>query len=104
MLCNRGTYNKYLFFSEEKFGQMLPQKLNSILGPNTDITWGIGLTEFKEGGLDKKTIGHGSASSCTLRVDLKNELVISMTRARAGENFENNHEKFISAITSSIIN
>ncbi len=104
MLCNQGTYNDYLFFSEEKFNQMLPQKLDSILGPNTDIRWGIGLTEFTEGGLSKKTIGHGSASSCTLRIDLKNDLVISMTRSRAGENFNQNHEKFISAITSSIVN
>ena len=104
MLSNRGKYNNYLFFSEENFKQMLPQKLDSLLGPNTDITWGIGLTEFKEGGLSSKTIGHGSASSCTLRVDLKNDLVISMTRSRAGENFDQNHEKFISAITNSLIN
>ena len=103
MLCNRGKYDNYLFFSEENFKQMLPQKLDSLLGPNTDITWGIGLTEFKEGGLSSKTIGHGSASSCTLRVDLKNDLVISMTRSRAGENFDHNHEKFISTITNSLI-
>ena len=83
---------------------MLPQKLDSLLGPNTDITWGIGLTQFNEGGLSSETIGHGSASSCTLRVDLQNDLVITMTRSRAGENFEQNHERFISAITNSLVN
>jgi len=104
MLCNRGKYDNYLFFSEENFKQMLPQKLDSLLGPNTDITWGIGLTQFNEGGLSSETIGHGSASSCTLRVDLQNDLVITMTRSRAGENFEQNHERFISAITNSLVN
>ena len=83
---------------------MLPQKLDSLLGPNTDITWGIGLTQFNERGLSSETIGHGSASSCTLRVDLQNDLVITMTRSRAGENFEQNHERFISAITNSLVN
>ena len=102
MLANRGAYGDKRFFSEQTFDAMLPCKLDKVLGPETDVTWGIGLTWFDEGGLSDKTIGHGSASSCTLRVDLKNDLVITMTRATAGENFGKYHPRFIEAVTSNI--
>ena len=102
MLANRGAYGGKRFFSEQTFDAMLPCKLDKVLGPETDVTWGIGLTWFDEGGLSDKTIGHGSASSCTLRVDLKNDLVITMTRATAGENFGKYHPRFIEAVTSNI--
>ena len=68
----------------------------------TDVTWGIGLTWFCGDGLSDRTIGHGSASSCTLRVDLENDLVITMTRQTAGRNFRKYHPQFIQAVTSSI--
>ena len=66
------------------------------------MTWGVGLTWFREGGLSDRTIGHGSASSCTLRVDLERDLVITMTRLTAGKNFRTYHPKFISAVTSNV--
>ena len=102
MLANHGAYGNLRFFSEETFQQMLPQKLDKLLGPDTDVTWGIGLTWFRGNGLSQQTIGHGSASSCTLRVDLENDLVITMTRQTAGKNFGVYHPKFIAAITGGI--
>lgn len=104
MLANHGAYGNLRFFSEETFQQMLPQKLDKLLGPDTDVTWGIGLTWFRRNGLSQRTIGHGSASSCTLRVDLEKDLVITMTRQTAGKNFGGYHPKFIAAITSGVAN
>ena len=100
MLANHGTYGNLRFFREETFQQMLPRKLDSLLGPETDVTWGIGLTWFRGNGLSQNTIGHGSASSCTFRIDLEKDLVITMTRETAGNNFGKYHPRFIAAITS----
>jgi len=102
MLANRGAYGNQRFFSEETFGQMLPQKLDKLLGPDTKVTWGVGLTWFRRNGLSQNTIGHGSASSCTLRVDLDQDLVITMTRLTAGENFRVYHPKFIATVTDGV--
>lgn len=102
MLANRGQYGSNIFFSEKTFEKMLPRKLNHLLGEKTRINWGIGLTWFREPGFSSKTIGHGSASSCTLRVDLENDLVVTMTRSTAGRNFGKYHPKFIKAVTDSI--
>ena len=102
LLANRGSYGNQRFFSEETFEKMIPQKLDRLLGSDTKVTWGIGLTWFDGNGLSNRTIGHGSASSCTLRVDLENDLVITMTRATAGRNFKKYHPRFITAVTDGI--
>jgi len=102
MLANHGDYGNLRFFSEQTFEQMLPRKLDKLLGPDTNIVWGVGLTWFNEKGFSKRTIGHGSASSCTLRVDLEQNLVITMTRRTAGENFGKYHPKFIAAATGGV--
>jgi CubicO group peptidase (beta-lactamase class C family) len=102
MLANHGAYGNRQFFSEATFQQMLPQKLDKLLGPDTNVTWGVGLTWFRGNGLSERTIGHGSASSCTLRVDLEKDLVITMTRLTAGKNFRVYHPKFIAAVTGGV--
>ncbi|MEC9094408.1 MAG: serine hydrolase domain-containing protein, partial [Planctomycetota bacterium] len=104
MLANQGSYGNRRFFSPETFKQMLPRKLTPLLGEKTGVYWGIGLTWFREPGFSKTTIGHGSASSCTLRVDLENDLVVTMTRATAGRNFGKYHPQFIKIITDCIAN
>ena len=102
MLANHGAYGNKRFFSEETFEQMLPQKLDKLLSPDTDVTWGIGLVWYRDHGFSDKTIGHGSYSSCTLRVDLEKDLVITMSRPTAGKNFNEYHPKFIETITSGV--
>ncbi len=104
MLANHGAYGNLRFFNEATFQQMLPQKLDKLLVPDSNVTWGIGLTWFRGNGLSQRTIGHGSASSCTLRIDLEKDLVITMTRQQAGENFYKYHSKFIAAVTDGVAN
>ena len=102
LLANHGAYGNLRFFDEETFQQMLPRKLDKILGPDTRVTWGIGLTWFRGNGLSQRTIGHGSYSSCTLRVDLEQDLVITMTRLTAGKNFRRYHPSFIRTVTGGV--
>ena len=102
MLANHGAYGDLRFFGQDTFQQMLPQKLDKLLKRDTEVTWGIGLTRFEENGLSPQTIGHGSASSCTLRVDLEKDLVITMTRLTAGKDFQEYHPKFIAAVTNNL--
>jgi CubicO group peptidase (beta-lactamase class C family) len=102
MLLNRGAYGRMRFFSEQTFEKMLPVRLTKLLGPETKIEWGIGATWFNDKGLGKGTFGHGAASAATLRIDRVNDLVIVMTRNRAGSNFSKYHPQFIAAIVDGL--
>ncbi|RKY59005.1 MAG: hypothetical protein DRP96_07635, partial [Candidatus Neomarinimicrobiota bacterium] len=69
--------------------------------PGLNLDWGIGITWMrtthpdagKNGIPEGKTIlspniiGHGSATSAVLRVDLDNKLVITQTRRRGGAHY-----------------
>ncbi len=103
MLANRGAYGDKRFFSEETFERMLPKKLTSVLGNETEVEWGIGLVHMVHDGLSKQTIGHGSASSSTFRVDLETDLVITMVRPQRGSNYGKYFPKFIRATTDAIV-
>ena len=103
MLLNKGKYGNMQFFSEDTFAKMLPSKLTDVLGPDTNIEWGIGVMPWFSGeGLGKGTFGHGAASSATLRIDPINDLVIVMTRNTAGKNFGKYHPQFIKAIVDGL--
>jgi len=102
MLLNRGAYGDRRFFREETFERMLPVKLTKVLGPDTEIEWGIGATWFNEPGLGEGTFGHGAASSATLRIDPVHDLVIVMTRNAAGTRFNDYHPQFIAAVVDGI--
>ena len=103
MLANRGAYGDKRFFREETFERMLPKKLTPVLGEETEVEWGIGLVHMVHDGLSKQTIGHGSASSSTFRVDLENDLVITMVRPQRGSNYGKYFPKFIRAATDAIV-
>ena len=102
MLLNRGAYGQMRFFSEETFKKMLPERLTKVLGPETKIEWGIGVTWFKDEGLGAGTFGHDAASAATLRIDPVNDLVIVMTRNTAGTNFKKYHPQFIASIVDGL--
>ncbi|MEM7624996.1 MAG: serine hydrolase [Planctomycetota bacterium] len=102
MLLNRGAYGDLRFMSEQTFEQMLPRPLTITLGPDADTQYGIGCDWYDEDGLSGRCFGHGAASSATLRIDLDLDLVISMTRNNAGENFEEYHPRFIRAVADAI--
>jgi len=101
MLLNRGSYGDYQFFSPETFEKFLPKNLNDFYhGINTDQ--GIGITWMNQSHpdagrnglpvdatiLSDRVIGHGSATSAILRVDLENNLVITQTRRRTGSHYD----------------
>ncbi len=97
MLLNRGAYGPWRFFREATFESMLPRPLTDLLGPDTDRVHGIGLIDI-EG-----RIGHGAASMATFQIDLKNDLVVVMTRNSMGRNFEPHNIAFWNAISESLL-
>jgi CubicO group peptidase (beta-lactamase class C family) len=103
LLLNRGAYGDLEFFREETYAQLLPVRLAAILGPGTQIEWGIGATWFRGEGLGEGTFGHGAASSATLRIDPANELVVVMTRNAAGRRFNEYHPRFLAAVAGALL-
>ena len=115
MLLNRGSYGKYEFFSPDVFDQILPKNLSQFY-PGMDWDQGIGITWMtnrhpdagKNGQpndktiLSKHVIGHGSATSAVLRVDLDNGLVITQTRRRDGANYEKYLQQLLIAIEKNL--
>ncbi|MBN1996072.1 beta-lactamase family protein [candidate division KSB1 bacterium] len=115
LLLNRGSYGDLYFFSPQTFEKLLPQPLDSYY-PNIHQDWGIGLTWMRQTHpdagkdglaedrtiLSKNVIGHGSATSAILRVDLDNNLVICQTRRRAGKSYDQYLEKFLKTIADGI--
>jgi CubicO group peptidase (beta-lactamase class C family) len=111
LLLNKGSYGELKFFSPQTFDRILPQPLNRYY-PGIDKEWGIGITWMrqkhpdagKKGVPEDKTvlsrnvIGHGSATSAILRVDLDNDLVISQSRRRGGKAYGKNLAKFLLTI------
>lgn len=98
MLLNRGRYGDMEFFSEETFEKMMPRPLTDLLGPDTDLQWGIGAVYMGDPGLSKGAFGHGAASGATLRIDPENKLVVVMTRNTAGNDYGVHHTQFMRAI------
>ena len=108
-LANHGRYGDKQFITEETFQQLLPVPLSKYY-PGLDLEWGIGLTWFREqkpGSKDlifgEHVIGHGSASSCILRVDLDHDLVVTQIRKTAGEKYGEYAEKFFMAIADGMV-
>jgi len=111
LLLNRGSYGDREYFSPKVFEMILPKPLKNFY-PDINVDWGIGLTWMRmrhpEAGknglpkdktvLSKNVIGHGSATSAILRVDLDNGLVISQTRRQGGKNYGKYLTQFLMAI------
>ena len=115
VLANHGRYGDKQFISEETFAQTLPRSLKEFY-PNVDVEWGIGLVWYRETKtgapanstdpkdliLGKRVIGHGSATSCVLRVDLDNDLVIAQIRATAGPQYDVYLPQFLTAVADAM--
>ena len=111
LLLNKGSYGELEFFSPQTFEKILPKPLGEYY-PDIDKDWGIGLTwmrqEHPDAGkndilkdatvLSRNVIGHGSATSSILRVDLDNDLVIAQSRRRGGKAYGKYLVKFLMAI------
>jgi len=115
LLLNHGAYGEFTFFSPRTFESLLPQPLNRFY-PAINKDWGIGITWMRqkhpEAGmngipsdatvLSRNVIGHGSATSAILRVDLDNELVITQSRRRGGKDYDKHLTKFLIAIETGL--
>ncbi len=115
-LANHGSYGDKQFISEETFQKLLPTNLSRYF-KGIDVEWGIGLVRYTEqkpgtppGSKDPQdmmfgmnVIGHGSASSCILRVDLDHDLVIVLVRRTAGEKFGEYQQRFFTAVSDCLL-
>tara|TARA_X000000950_G_scaffold126842_1_gene158598 strand:- start:3244 stop:5445 length:2202 start_codon:yes stop_codon:yes gene_type:complete len=121
MVLNKGSYGGKQYFSEETYEKILPKDLKHYF-PNITYfnDWdrgrpiGIGTTiqEWKvkdeETGedrymLSKNVIGHGSATSSQLRIDLDNNIIITQTRRRGKSRFGPNFEKLYKHIDNYLV-
>ena len=98
MLLNEGAYGDLQFFSDETFEALLPVDLHNYYPEIENKKWGIGITPMnrdlknEETGeyrniLSDQVIGHGSATSSILNVDLENKIVICQSRMDAGRQY-----------------
>ncbi len=105
MLLNRGAYGDKRFFSEETYKQMLPRTYPDLPGLMPGLEYGVGTSRSAETvalGFGEDCFGHGAASDATFLVDPTHELIIVVTRNRAGEHFEKHKELFIAAVLESL--
>ena len=96
MLLNQGNYGDLRFFSEETYEALLPVDLENYFPEIKNEMWGIGITPMNRSLKDEDSgetrnilsdhvIGHGSATSSILNVDLENKIVISQSRMDEGK-------------------
>jgi len=116
LLLNGGSYGDREFFSPEVFEKMLPEPLSKYY-PEIGTEWGIGITWMRQSHpdagkngvpldktiLSKNVIGHGSATSAILRVDLDNDLVIAQTRRRGGRAYDKHLTELLMTIEECLI-
>jgi CubicO group peptidase (beta-lactamase class C family) len=116
MMLNRGAYGELAFFSPQTFDQILPQPLSRFYPAIQNKDWGIGLTWMRQRHpqagtngipkdatvLSRNVIGHGSATSAILRVDLDHELVIAQTRRRGGADYDQHLARLLLALEGAL--
>ena len=83
-------------FSDEAFEKMLPRKLTTELGPDMIKQFGFGLDS------QTKKFGHDAASAAPLSVDVKQKVVVMMTRNKMGKNQGKYNVKFWDAISAGL--
>ena len=98
MLLNKGSYGDLRFFSEETYEALLPVDLEEYFPEIKNRMWGIGITPMnrwirdevsgeKRNILSDHVIGHGSATSSILNVDLEHKIVICQSRLDGGRKY-----------------
>ena len=116
LLLNEGSYGDLEFFSPKTFDKLVPRPLEEFW-PEIDEDWGIGLTWMRQPHpdagtagvakgatiLSRNVIGHGSATSSILRVDLDNELVIAQTRRAGGKQYDEHLENLLLTIEAGLL-
>ena len=101
LLLNKGAYGDFRFFEYEAYQEMLPRPLSEVI-PGTYRQYGFGTQYYRNEGLGEGTFGHGSASSTIFRVDPENDLVIVVSRWRAGDGYSQYKRRLFDTIVSHI--
>ena len=115
LLLNRGSYGAYELFSPEVFEQILPKNLSQYY-PGMNWDQGIGLTWMSQNHpdagkngvsadqkiLSPRIIGHGSATSAVLQVDLDHDLVITQSRRQGGSHYDEYLTKLLLTIEKNL--
>ncbi len=93
VIANKGSYGSHRFMSEETWRKFIPSKVSTFIPSLSDknLEWGFAISHMPdpdgprtEGVLGPNVIGHGSASSSILRIDLDSGLVVVMGRYGIG--------------------
>ena len=111
MLLNGGRYGDLYFFDEKTRNEMLPVRLGDRY-PNMkdpDTEYGLGSTWHNEHWKQDENgewvdmfsgwiFGHGSMTSSIFQVDLKNKLIVTMTRPDSGYGYNKYYEEMFKLI------
>lgn len=102
MIANKGRYGDITFMKEETWKGFLPTRVAEHITSLTDkgLEWGYAISYMMDpdgprsgGVLGPNVVGHGSASSSILRVDLDSGLVVVMGRYGVGNEAAYNEGK-----------
>ncbi|QQE09973.1 beta-lactamase family protein [Planctomycetota bacterium] len=111
LLLNGGQYGDLYFFSQQTRDEMLPVKIGDVYDDtlSSNIVYGLACDWYRdvhktnENGerelvFSDRMFGHGSATASIFRVDLDNNLVITMARPGAGKSYNKHYQKMFKLI------
>jgi CubicO group peptidase (beta-lactamase class C family) len=115
LLANRGSYGDLEFFSPATFGKLLPEPLGRRYQGIKEEE-GVGMHWMKvlrpgaagdsnreqDFAFSRRTIGHGSLTSCIFLIDLDRGVVVAQVRQQAGPRFGEWAAKFYEAIADGL--
>lgn len=115
VIANKGSYGDLQFFSEATWKKFLPTKLAPLMPrlQDNNLEWGYAIQYLPDpdgprenGVLGPNVVGHGSASSSILRIDLDSGLVVVMGRYGIGNDAKYNEYrvKFMKALKECLAN
>ncbi|QQE09921.1 beta-lactamase family protein [Planctomycetota bacterium] len=115
MLLNGGVYGDHYFFSEKTRDEMLPIVIGTLYPDvsNNTIEYGLACSWYRDvGEMNEKgervssfgrMFGHGSATASIFRVDLDNQLVITMARPAGGKGYDRHYQAMFKVIADHMI-
>jgi len=82
---------------------MMARPLTDVLGPDTTIKYGIGISAYADSVFGPRTFGHGSASSTIFRVCPDKDMVVMAARNAEGQRYYEYEAKFFQAIADALV-
>jgi CubicO group peptidase (beta-lactamase class C family) len=103
MLLNGGAYGSMRFMKPQTVDAMMSQPLTKLLGPQTTIKYGIGISAYADSVFGPRTFGHGSASSTIFRVCPDKDMVVMVARNAEGLRYYEYEAKFFHAVANALV-